>query len=286
MSRKKTKYISAPTTEDLERIEAGEKFSDITAGPVKKALNNALNEDVSEIDQLTQEEEVVAPKKKRKKSLRRAVYFWLGIFVSTMSIIGIVFSANFVVTQVKKIADNTEQKEEFAKYVYPFVIVDVPAFEEGTKLPVEVMLRVAAWDIIINYDAKHSNYTENMGFITVPASDIEVVATRLFGKGIDFDHQTLGDATLYFEYRDETKSYQLPVLPNTMSYRPGVKDIKKINDSTFEITVGYYPLVQDWLPEEKKNVADKFLKYTLVKDGSYYTITSIKEFEGSYNKPI
>lgn len=278
MAKKKPKYIPAPTSEELERIEAGEKFSDIKANSVQKAINGALGEDISEIEELTENAEVVEPKKS-KRSMKRAVYFWLGIFVTFMSIIGIIFSVNFTFSAIRRITDNTEQKNEFARYVYPLVIVDCPTYDEISKLPVDVVLRAAAWNIIINYDEKHSKYKNDNGYITVPASDMEVEATNLFGKGIVFDHQTLGDPTLYFNYDTATNSYIIPISPTNLSYKPIVNDIKKINDTKFELKVGYYPPTQDWLPENKKNIADKYLKYTLVKDGKKYSVVSIQEYE-------
>ena len=278
MARKKTKYIPAPTSDDLERIEAGEKFSDITASPIKKALNSALSEDISEIEELVETDEAPLPKKKKRK-VKRFIYFWLGIFVTVMSIIGVIFSVNFVVDGIKRITDNTEQKNEFARYIYPLVLVDTPTFDEDSKLPTEVMLRIAAWDIIINYDEKKSDYVNEYGYISVPSSDIEVVVTKLFGKDITFEHQTLGDPGLYFDYDQETKSYILPISPNFLSYKPVVEDIKKISDKKYELKVGYYPPVQDWLPDNKKNIADKYLKYILIKDGKDYSIISVSEYD-------
>lgn len=283
MGRKKAKYIPAPTGEDLERIEAGEKFSDITAGPVKKALSGALNEDVNEIEEFTKTEEVIEEPKKKKRSLKRLTYFWLGTFVSVMSIIGIIFSTNFVIAKIKNITDNTEQKNKFAKYVYPLVIVDTPTFDDSSSLPVELMLRAGAWDIIINYDEKHTKYATKDGCIIVPESDVEVAATKLFGKGKTFRHQSLGDAILYFHYDEDAKSYHLPISPNILPYKPKVEDIKKIDDNKYELIVGYYPPVQDWLPEHKKNIADKFMKYTVVQDGNNYTIISVKQTEKPTN---
>lgn len=279
MGKKKTKYIPAPTGEDLERIEAGEKFSDITAGPVKKALNGALNEDISELEEFAETEVIEEPKKK-KKSKKRLTYFWLGVFVSVMSIIGLIFTVNFGIEQFKKITDNTEQKNEFKKFVYPLVVIDSPTFENSTDLPNEAMLRVAAWNIIINYDEKHSEYKKDVyGNITVPESDVEVAATKIFGKGITFSHQRLGDESLYFAYDEEKKSYSLPVSPNIIPYRPGVTDIKKLSDEKYELKVEYYPPVPDWLPDTKKNAADKTMKYTVEKNGNGYKILSIREYK-------
>lgn len=273
MGSKKHKYIQAPTSDDLVRIEAGEKFSDITNGPIKKALSGALGEDLNEIEELATVEE--QPIRKRRTTFKRSMYFSLGVFVSVMSLIGIIFTVNFSINTVKNIADNTAQKNEFAKYIYPLVVVDAPSFEEGTKPPIEVMLTSAIWNIIINKDK--TKYENIDGYITVPASDVEVEATNLFGKGITFTHQTLGDTSLYFDYSEETKSYIVPVSPHYLPYSPKVEDIKKVNDSRFELKVGYYPPVQSWLPAGTKAVPDKYMTYILEKQGKKYSIISIKE---------
>ena len=237
----KPKYIPAPTADDLERMENGESFADITAGPIEKIIKEALGEDVEEIEELTEAQAIEPPKKKRK-SKKRALYLYIGIFVTVMSLIGMVFSVNFIASGIKSITDNTAQKNYFSRYIYPLVIVDVPEYTEDSKLPAELMLRTAAWDIIINYDG--SKYENNYGSITVPASDLEVVATRLFGKGIQFNHQPLGDPTLYFNYNEETKSYTLPVSPSNMTYKPVVEDITKADDDIYVLKVGYYPPIQ------------------------------------------
>lgn len=274
MAKKKHKYIQAPTSDDLARIEAGEKFSDITANPIKKAFNDALGEDIDEIKEITEEEEQPIPKK--KNSIKRSMYFSLSIFVTIMSLIGIIFTANFCIDTVKRIADNTAQKNEFAKIIYPAVIVDAPTFEEGSKLPIEVMLTAAIWDIIINEDK--SKYENNYDYITVPASDIEVQATKLFGTGILFNHQTLGNPELYFDYDPLTNSYTFPISPHYLPYSPKVEDIKKLENNKYELKVGYYPPVQAWIPEGTKPVPDKYMKYTLLKHGKNYSIISIDEY--------
>jgi len=270
---KKQKYIQAPTSDDLVRIEAGEKFSDIKAGPLKKAFNGALSEEIEEIEKIAVAQEI--PVHKKKNTFKRSMYFTLGTFFSVMTIIGVIFSVNFTINVIKQITDNTAQKNELAKYIYPVVVVDAPTFSVDSKMPVEVILSAAIWDIIINDDK--TEYVNSFGYITVPASDVEVHATKLFGKGIEFNHQTLGDPELYFDYDPETKSYTIPVSPHYLPYSPKVEDIKKISDNKLELKVGYYQPVQAWLPEGTKTLPDKYMKYTLVKQGSKYTIISIEE---------
>jgi len=268
---RKPKYIQAPTTEDLERIESGEKFSDIKAGPIKKAIDNALDEDINEIEEIAAEPEAKRPSK-RKNSFKRNMYFSLGVFVSIMSVIGIVFSVNFCVNTVKRIADNTDQKDKFSRMLFPVVVVDPPTFSEGEKLPVEIMLTAAVWDIIINEDK--SVYNNEYGYITVPASDVEVHATKLFGTELSFAHQTLGDPEMYFVYDESINSYLIPVSPHYLPYTPTVESITKISDKKYELKIGCNSLVKSWLPESSGE-PEKIMKYTLIKNGNNYNIVAI-----------
>lgn len=272
MSKKnKHKYIQAPTTDDLERIKAGEKFSDITASPIKKALDNDLSETID----ITDESAMVDDSVKSSVKIRRSIYFTLGIFVTIMSIIGIIFTINFFVGAIKNIAGNTSQKKELERYIYPAVVVDIPTFEEGDDVPVEVMLSTAAWDIIINGDK--SNYENSFGYLTVPASDLEVHANKIFGKGHKFGHQSLGSGDLTFEYIEATNSYIIPDSPHYLTYSAKVEDIKKLGENKFELKVGYYPPAKIWFPDDnKKSEPDKYMRYNVVKNGNNnYTIVSV-----------
>lgn len=272
MSKKnKQKYIQAPTTDDLERIKDDEKFSDIKASPIKKALDNDLSETIDNVDESSYVDSLV----KSKVKIRRSIYFSISIFVTIMSIIGIAFTVNFIVGVVKNIADNTAQKKELERYIYPAVVVDIPTFEEGESVPVEVMLTTAAWDIIINGDK--SNYENSFGYLTVPASDLEVYATKIFGTGHKFGHQTLGSGNLTFEYIEATNSYIIPESPHYLTYSAKVENIKKLSENKFELKVGYYPPAKIWFADDNKNSeADKYMKYTVIKKANNsYTIVSV-----------
>lgn len=272
MSKKnKRKYIQAPTADDMERIKAGEKFSDITAGPIKKALDNDLSETIDNFDESVNN----LSTSKSNTKIRRGIYFSLGIFVTVMSIIGIIFTVNFFVGVIKNIADNTAQKKELERYIYPAVIVDIPTFEEGDNIPVEVMLTTAAWDIIINGDK--SKYENSFGLLTVPASDLEVHATKIFGTGHKFGHQNLGSGNLTFEYVEATNSYIIPESPHYLTYSAKVEDIKKISEKKFELKVGYYPPAKIWFPDDNKETeADKYMKYTVIKkSNNSYNLVSV-----------
>lgn len=268
---KKAKYINAPTTEQKTLIEQGEKLSDLNGG----ALRRALDEDVEEMEEFSPENTVDTMPVKKKHSFRRNLYFTVGLFVSIMSIIGIIFTVNWTVGVFKGIADNTSQKEMFEEFILPVVVCDVPVFSGSNAIPNDVILTAAVWDIIL-YSAE--NYEENDKMITVPAIDLEAHATKLFGKNLNFTHQTLGDVVLSFPYDDQTQTYLLPVQPYFMSYTPKVSDVSR-DGETYLLTVEYYPVISSWMPNNKDAQPDKIMSYKVVKKGGTYSIVEIEELK-------
>ncbi len=238
---------------------------------IYEALDNDLIDD-EEIDDTN----LPIGNKNSHRNLRRKIYFSLAIFLSIMAVIGMVFSCSFIVNYIAKIIDNTDFKNELEQFIFPAVVVDCPAFLEAQDLPDEVILRIAAWDIMINSDK--SKYQNSLGYITVPASDLEVHAQKIFGPDLVFSHQTLSDGNTTFEYRNNINSYTLPQSPNSLPYTPRVEEIEKLSEKLFKVKVGYYPPSQVWFAEENtESVAGKYMNYTLIENSTGgYTITAIE----------
>lgn len=267
---KNKKYIDAPTTEQKELIEKGERLSDLNGSVFRRALD----EDIEEMGEYDSTATIDRPAKS-KKNIRRNFYFAVGLFVSLMSLIGIIFTVNWVIGIVKNIADNTNQKEMFEEYILPIVVCDVPVFDGTHTLANDVILSAAAWDIIL-YDS--DKYADEYGYIKVPSIDLEAHATKLFGRDLDITHQTLGDAVLSFPYDEQTKTYTLPLEPYFMSYTATVSEIKRVGES-YTLTVNYYPLISSWMPNNKDKKPDKIMEYTVTGRGDSYSVVKIKELE-------
>ena len=252
--------------------------------PVESIINafdSALDEDVAEIAEFSVTQNVDEIPAKKKPSFKRNLYFIIGIAVSFMSLIGFIFSVNFCVGIVKNFADNTTQKQDFARFIYPVVIVDTAAYKNNEQLSSDVVISAAIWDIILYGDT--SKYPEEYGSMTVPQLDVENHATNLFGPGLTFDHKTLGDASLTFYYTPETKSYNIPVSPKYFPYSPLVESIKR-NGDTYTLKVGYVSPSPAWLVTDKKMKPKptKYMEYVVTKKNNDYTLKEINEIEGSY----
>ena len=154
-------------------------------GDLIEMLDSAFDEDISEISEMTEMEEGDQPSD--ANSAKSKVFnFIVGVFVIIMSVIGIISTVGFISDKVHSIMDNTEQKNEFAKFIYPVVICDPPAFDQTTKLKNETIISASIWDIIL-YEDK-SKYTMDFDYIIVPEVDVEQHAAKLFGSGLNLTH--------------------------------------------------------------------------------------------------
>ncbi len=234
-----------------------------------------------EVEEISQLEDNVADNYTGSKTkMRRNFYSTLAVFFSIMAIIGVISTVNFAVSSISRLLDNTDFKNELAQFLYPVVIVDCPPFAEGEQLPNEVMLITAAWDVIIN--GNKTSYNNNFGYMTVPASDLEKHATSIFGTGLEFEHQTLGDINLYFDYIEDTNSYIIPQSPNFLPYSPIVEEIITISEKKIDVIVGYYPPSQAWSVDNSDAIPDKYMKYTLLEENQGEYVVVAIEYVSDY----
>ena len=275
----KEQSVEKVTKKSKQNKKKAEKIVPVES--IKNALDSALDEDVAEIAEFSVTKNVDEILAKKKPSFKRNLYFVIGIAVSFMSLIGFIFSVYFCAGIVKDFAENTTQKEEFARFIYPIVIVDPSAYKSTDQLSSDAVISAAIWDIILYGDT--SKYTTEYGNMTVPQLDVENHATSLFGSGLTFDHKTLGDTMLTFYYNAETKSYTIPVSPKYFPYSPSVESIKRDGD-IYTLKVGYISPSPAWLVTDKKQKPKpaKYMEYVVSKKNNNYTLKAINDVEGSY----
>lgn len=250
---------------------------------IRNAFDNALDEDVDEIAELASPANEILSGR-RAAGFKRRLYFVIGIVVSIMSLIGFIFTIIWFSGMVKNVADNTKQKEEFARFIYPVVIIDPAEFDSTASLNSDAIISAAIWDIILYGDT--SKYPTTFGNMTVPELDVELHATNIFGNGLQFDHKTLGDAMLSFYYDAGTKSYTIPVSPKFFSYSPLVEEIEK-NGNKYTLRVGYVSPSPAWMITDKNStpLPEKYMNYVVEinnsKDFTLISITENDEYLGS-----
>ena len=247
-------------------------------GTIKNVIDEALDEDVAEIAEFSVTKNVDDNSQKKRPSFKRNMYFTVGVIVSILSIVGFFFTVSFFAGVIKDFADNTKQKEEFAQFIYPVVITDPASYNSNQQLSSDTVISAAIWDIILHGDK--SKYPSEFETMSIPQVDVELHATKLFGKGLTIDHKTVGDVVLGFYYSPETKSYNVPVSPTYFPYSPIVENIRRDGD-TYYLQVGYVSPSPDWLVTKKnsKPTPDKYMEYVLVKNSNNYYLQAINDVQ-------
>ncbi len=242
-------------------------------GDIIDMLDSAFDEDISEISEITELEEASSAAEKKRSTNK--FHFVMGLIFIVMSIIGIISTVGYTSDKIRSIVDNTEQKDEFARFIYPVVICDPPTFDQNTRLKNETIISAAVWDIIM-YEDK-SKYTAEFDYIIVPEVDIEQHAAKLFGSGLTISHTTIPSSEVAFYYDEEISSYRIPANPLYFTYSPYIDEITKIGES-YTLSVGYVSPSPAWqtLVTDEAPQPEKYVDYVVQKRGTSYTIVAIK----------
>lgn len=258
----------------------GEKSADESEklGNIKQILDDALDEPAEEIADFTREETEPLPPEKIENSsdAKKKMYFLLGIIVTILAFIGLIATVGFAVKKIGEFTDNTKQKQEFAKFVYPVVICDPAPFDKTVPLRGDTMLTAAIWDIIL-YEDK-SKYESEFDTIIVPEVDVEQHAAKLFGQGLSFKHESIVNSDIQFYYDETIKSYRIPSAPKYFTYSPYIEKIERVGES-YTLTVGYVSPTPAWLTltSDEQPKPEKYVNYIVSKRGNEMTLISIQQ---------
>lgn len=244
---------------------------------IKHMIDDALDEDTEELAELVSDEpEAEIPVSAESGQGKKRLYMITGIIVILLALVGLYSTVIFSIDKIKDFADNTQQKNEFAKFIYPIVICDPAPFNQTVKLRSDTMITAAIWDIIL-YEDK-SKYESDFDYIIVPELDVEQHATKLFGSGLSFTHESILGADIQFYYEEAIKSYRIPANPKYFTYSPYIEDISRVGES-YTLTVGYVSPTPAWLTltSDEAPEPEKYVEYVVSKRGNEYTLVAIQE---------
>ena len=196
------------------------------------------------------------------KNSRKMLVF--GGIVLIFAVIGVIATVLFLSRTAVQLAGNNREKDTYEWLITPVVLQDPPTFESPDKLIDSTIITAGVWRLIMNEDT--SKYpADQMNFISVPQSDIEVQIKALFGD-VKYTHQSVGDTELLITYDEENKAYVFPAVPHVLAYTPEVQEIQKADDKIV-LTVGYIPPGPVWEGDVSGNKyrpsAEKIMTYTL-----------------------
>ncbi len=276
-SKNKKKKKSAAQKKNSEIEDKPRKKQDKESiDNIKRMFDEALDENREELSELTEAPAVPEMPESNPEGFRRKLYMLFGVIVTILAIVGLVSTIGFAVDKVKAFADNTQQKNEFAKFIYPIVICDPAPFNQTIKLRSDTMITAALWDVIL-YEDK-TKYETEFDMIIVPEVDVEQHCTKLFGTGLSVEHQSVLGADIQFYYDKTIKSYRVPSNPKFFTYSPYVEEITRVGER-YTLLVGYVSPTPAWLTldENDEPVSDKYMEYIVSKRGDEMTLVAIQE---------
>jgi len=243
-------------------------------------LSHALEEDVSEIDEMLEDKDKAKPQEREyhDKVQRPAKYrFFLvfGLVVFWLAIMGALSVAQTVRDIAYDITNQTALKEEFERFLFPVVVNDPPEFSGAENAPSSIIISSAIWQIILTGDT--SNYERAMGMMTIPENDVEAAVRSIFGSGFDITHRSIDNIVMAFEYTPDTKSYTVPENPAFVTFSPRVSEISSTGE-TYRVIVEYIAPTPQFIAGIEYEIQPvKTMIYTITRTGDRSkTIRSIE----------
>lgn len=241
-------------------------ISEETKSGIKKAIDEALDEEVEDINPL----ENTAVQNAGKISLRQVSSAIFGFFVLVFAVFGIISTVSRVTNYVQSLDDDSALVEAFTELAAPLAATDASVFENVTAVSEDVLITAACWDII--FDPSES-YTAVDGNYTVSFLDIDNRIARLFGAGLTYSHKTVGDEELTFEYDEESGMYTIPAYPQAPAYIPKLVEYAQTADG-YKLRVEYVLPITELISSDV--IADKVMIITLKTSGTEYVISSLE----------
>jgi hypothetical protein len=259
------KLETPPNSENDETRDANEKTSERMFSP----FSSSLEESISEIEDLTDTASEDAPERLRSPRVRLA----LGILVLVFAVTGVVSTVKLASNFIISVVERQSLKDEFSLFLYPMVIADPPSFTSPSELQSSTIIYASVWRIILFGDT--SNYTKDLGMMTVPAPDVEKAAHDLFGAETPtLVHQTIDNIEFAFEYKPEKNSYIVPENPRFVNYTPLVNSVTNTGQ-TYKVSVEYIaPSPRSTVSGNKKDTPIKTVLYTVVRTRESMAVVS------------
>lgn len=190
--------------------------------------------------------EATPAKKSSNRSISRRKYKLLPALTAVIlvfSVIGLVSTISFLVSATRNLVNNDKEKTMFEREIYPVMMFDPITFNNSAQLDEVTLLQMCMWSALIGNRGKYS-YDEFM-LLTVPSSDIDVEARKLFGNNVSLIHQTFYDNDILYQYNATSSTYSIPMSYQSMQYTPDIQKIERDGDLVY-LTVDYIPPSTLW----------------------------------------
>lgn len=226
-----------------------------------------------------------------KRGRRRGKYAYaapLGMFISLLSIIGVIAIVMAGIGAVRNATDTTQLGEDVYYFLEPLLMYSPTPFE-GVETEQDAFLNAAAYRVmqaeqirmLKEKDETCAYPVDDSGRIAVPVEEVVEAYQILFGADAVPTHRSIEESSL--TYSEADACYYVPFETLNNGSR-AVIDYVKRSMSTCEIRIGFVPLTDIGLDDRGNEVeptpemATHFQTYTLKqRDGVYYIYSCIDE---------
>jgi hypothetical protein len=173
----------------------------------------------------------------------------------------------------QSIANQDSLKAELKQYVSPYVVNDLPEFSDASALSNAMMLRCAAWSLLLNADESYEQ--DDYGNLIVPVSELSRYAKQMFGEDTELEPDSDYYGSLAISYDAEQEAYLIPQQPDYATYYPQIGAVHRTSDG-YQVEVKY--IISDLLTNLKADSEDvvvKTMQYTLEETDDGYRVTAI-----------
>lgn len=224
-----------------------------------------------EPDEYEDSSEETAPKNPHK-----TINTVVGAVLLVFAVIGIISVLGYAIKHIRSFTEGESKQSEFADAVYPAVIMDIEAFQNGSELSSQQVITASVWKLIMSGEI--DKYEQTFDIISVPAVDIEAEAVKLFDTEFsELEHQTVGLGEIKFYYNEDTQTYNIPSKPLLFSYKPKVTALSRDGD-IYTVEVEYIQEKPYFMEENSKydSEVSKIVKFRLKPTGDDYAILSME----------
>jgi len=172
---------------------------------------------------------------KSKNKRRRYAVPIAGAFVllATVGLVAVVITS---LNLTDRLLGNQADKERIEDIIRPLLMWDPPPFEDPGDISATLMLHASMW-AALGHQVYPFNENQEM---EVPASDLDVAATRLFGPGVTLEHRTFGEYEQSYYFDRVRQIYHVAATAQLFRHSPRVVSIER-NGSYYDVRVGYLP---------------------------------------------
>lgn len=203
-----------------------------------------------------------------------------GIFLA-LAVIGVITVIVSSIRLTSSFLDNDHEKQMFADIIRPVVMFNPAPFENPEDIEMLELLRYSMWGTLTGDNRSKYEFDDNVE-LTVPASDLDSAAGRLFGPDIKLVHQSFGDFEVKYSYDETDEVYNVPVAAQLLVYSPEVEEITKDGDY-YNLLVAYYPPESAWT-QRTGRVPDKRMIYVMEKNDDIYRIAKVQDVPVTTNE--